>query len=58
MAHSRGRDAETGRFITVEEARRRKKTAIVEKVDEKPPETKVDETPSKPKKKSAKAKKK
>lgn len=49
MAHYRGRDAETGRFITVEEARRRKKTAIVEKVNEKPPE---------PNKKSGEAKKK
>jgi hypothetical protein len=27
-----GRDAETGQFITVEKAKRRKKTAIVEKI--------------------------
>jgi hypothetical protein len=28
----RGRDAGTGRFITIKEARRRKKTAVVENV--------------------------
>jgi len=27
-----GRDAETGEFITVEEARRRRKTAVVETI--------------------------
>ena len=34
----RGRDAKTGRFIPVKEARRRRSTAIVEKV--KPPKKK------------------
>lgn len=33
--YERGRDAETGRFIPVEEAKRRKKTAIVETVRKK-----------------------
>ena len=32
----RGRDASSGRFIPVEEAKRRKKTAIVEKFPRKP----------------------
>jgi len=30
-----GRDAGTGKFIPVEEARRRKKTAVVEKIKKK-----------------------
>lgn len=33
--HKRGRDAKTGRFITVKEAQRRKSTAIVETVKKK-----------------------
>ncbi|GAH32431.1 unnamed protein product [marine sediment metagenome] len=32
-----GRDARTGRFITVEEAERRKKTTVVETIRTKPP---------------------
>ena len=28
----RGRDAETGRFISIEEAEKRKETAVVEKI--------------------------
>jgi hypothetical protein len=31
-APKRGRDAETGKFITVKEAERRRKTAVVETV--------------------------
>lgn len=33
--YKRGRDAENGQFITVQEAKRRKKTAIVETVKRK-----------------------
>lgn len=32
MAKYRGRDAENGQFIPVDEAKRRRKTAIVEKI--------------------------
>lgn len=39
MTHKIGRDATTGRFITVEEARRRPQTTVVETV----------KTPAKPK---------
>ncbi|MFC2150797.1 hypothetical protein ACFLQV_04775 [Calditrichota bacterium] len=38
--HKVGRDAETGRFIPVKEAERRKKTAIVETVRNRGPEKK------------------
>lgn len=46
MANKRGRDAGTGQFIPVEQARRDKQGAIVETVKPKPP------APPPPKKKS------
>jgi hypothetical protein len=46
VKRKRGRDAETGQFIPVAEADRRKKEAIVETVNPKPAKPR----PSKPKK--------
>lgn len=40
MANKRGRDAESGRFITIEEAKRRPKTTVVETIPKPKPKPK------------------